>query len=139
MTRNRGFTLIEILVVIIVLAVLMVIALPLYLRALRDSQRRTCRANMQAIAHAEQAYRVRSAGHAYTGNIQDLVGLTEDLQALPRCPADGSPDTDDYEIRLNGTSLPTVLCDSDDDEAAAAHNRTTRGDDQGYTPGADEE
>src|SRR5512135_905452 len=67
MKRNKGFTLIELLVVILILAVLMAIALPLYLRAVKDSEKQTCRSNMQTIANALQAYRVRSASHLYPG------------------------------------------------------------------------
>ena len=103
----RGFTLIELLVVILILAVLMAIALPLYLRAVRDSERQTCRSNMQTIANAEQAYRVRSPGHVYvpaTGSatdLADLIGATEDLQALPQCPSDTDPAAlDDYTVEV---------------------------------------
>ena len=54
--KRSGFTLIELLVVILILAILMAIALPLYLRAVKDSERQTCRSNMQTIAIACQAY-----------------------------------------------------------------------------------
>ena len=50
--NRRGFTLIELLVVVLILAVLMAVSIPLYLSAVADSQRKTCRANMQTIANA---------------------------------------------------------------------------------------
>ena len=53
--KKSGFTLIELLVVVLILAILMAVALPLYLSAVADSQRKTCRANLQTIANAEQA------------------------------------------------------------------------------------
>ena len=56
--NKRGFTLIELLVTVLILAILMAIALPLYLSAIADSERKTCRANLQTIANAEMAYRV---------------------------------------------------------------------------------
>jgi type IV pilus assembly protein PilA len=58
--RAGAFSLVELLVVIIILAILMAVAVALYLRAVRDSQRQTCRTNMQSIAQACQAYKVRS-------------------------------------------------------------------------------
>jgi type IV pilus assembly protein PilA len=61
--RKHGFTLIEVLVVIVILAVLMAIALPLYLKTVGDSQRQTCRSNMQTIANAEQAYKPGACLH----------------------------------------------------------------------------
>lgn len=139
MSRSRGFTLVELLVVIVVLAILMAIALPLYLRSVRDSQRRTCRANMQVIAHAEQAYRVRSATHVYTADLDQLVGLTQDLQALPRCPADTTPDSLDYTVELRPSGEPTIRCACDDSSTATDHNTSAGDPDHGYTPGTDSE
>jgi type IV pilus assembly protein PilA len=99
--RTKGFTLIELLVVILILAILMAIALPLYLRAVRDSERQTCRSNMQTIANAEQAYKVRSASHVYTTDLSSsgtLWGDGTDLQALPVCPDGGK-----YSVVTSGT------------------------------------
>ena len=41
--KPRGFTLIELLVVVLILAVLMAVSIPLYLSAVADSQKKTCR------------------------------------------------------------------------------------------------
>jgi len=59
-SNRRGFTLIELLVVVLILSILMAVALPLYLSAVADSQKKTCRANMQTIANAALAARVRT-------------------------------------------------------------------------------
>ena len=63
--NRRGFTLIELLVVVLILAVLMAVSIPLYLSAVADSQKKTCRANMQTIANAVQSARVKSTGADY--------------------------------------------------------------------------
>jgi type IV pilus assembly protein PilA len=95
-SRNRkGFTLIELLVVVLILAILMAVALPLYLSAVADSQKKTCRANMQTIANAVQAARVKlgspdfqafvTAGAITPGS----SGNVPDLAALPICPNGG--------------------------------------------------
>lgn len=81
--RKGGFTLIELLVVVLILAILMAVALPLYLSAVADSERKTCRSNMQTIANAEQAYRVKYRG-TYTSN---MTLLLPDLQFQPTCPS----------------------------------------------------
>lgn len=146
--KRGGFTLIELLVVILILAVLMAIALPLYLRAVRDSQRQTCRSNMQTIANAEQAYRVRSVGHAYTTTLTDLVGDDQDLQAVPQCPNDstaGVTDTDDYAAVINANGTLTITCTSDgggDATIAGFHNSVSSepgNETHGFTPGVDAE
>src|SRR5580700_10430774 len=99
--NRRGFTLIELLVVVLILSILMAVALPLYLSAVADSQRKTCRANMQTIANAAQAARVRTAAADYTNIISksstaiDILaadatsGALTDLNAVPVCPSAG--------------------------------------------------
>jgi type IV pilus assembly protein PilA len=91
--NKKAFTLIELLVVVLILAILMAVALPLYLNAVADSQKKTCRANMQTIANAEQAFKVSDTGHAYTTDLTKL----RDLGAVPICPNGGT-----YSVSLNG-------------------------------------
>jgi type IV pilus assembly protein PilA len=90
--ERRGFTLIELLVVVLILAILMAVAMPLYLSAVSDSQKKTCRANMQTIANAVQAARVRTAANDYGALI--TAGVTTasltDLTAVPTCPTAGT-------------------------------------------------
>ncbi|MCW3094405.1 MAG: hypothetical protein JWL77_23 [Chthonomonadaceae bacterium] len=92
-SRNRkGFTLIELLVVVLILAILMAVALPLYLSAVADAQKKTCRANMQTIANAVQAARVKSGAADYSALITGGVTPTNlpDLTATPICPSAGA-------------------------------------------------
>src|SRR5438445_7666940 len=104
--RRKGFTLIELLIVILVLAILMAVALPLYLAAVADSQVKTCRANMQTIANAEQAYKTQTTTHVYTTNLTDL---NSNLGSTPVCPSGGtysvviSSGTDKAQ---NGSTVP---------------------------------
>lgn len=111
--RNRkGFTLIELLVVVLILAILMAVALPLYLSAVADSQLKTCRANMQTIASAVQAARVKAVAADYstwtgagTGiKVSALIsgGNLADLTAAPTCPISGN---DAYSVVKPATSL----------------------------------
>lgn len=93
--KARGFTLIELLVVVLILAILMAVALPAYLGAVADSEKKTCRANLQTIANAVQAHKVRLRATSYTDNFDHL---TADLGAKPKCPSGG-----DYTIKVTGT------------------------------------
>src|SRR5437016_5888324 len=91
-STRRGFTLIELLIVVLILAILMAVALPLYLSAVSDSQKKTCRANLQTIANAVQAARVKAVATDFATIIAAGVstGNLPDLQAVPICPTGGS-------------------------------------------------
>ena len=91
-SRNRkGFTLIELLVVVLILAILMAVALPLYLSAVADSQKKTCRANMQTIANAVAAARVKSGAVDFSGFLGAVTTTLEpDLASVPFCPISGA-------------------------------------------------
>jgi len=87
-----GFTLIELLVVVLILSVLMAISTPLSLQAVADSQRKSCRSNMQTIANAAHAARMKSGAADFTAIIAAGVTTTNlpDLQAVPKCPNAGT-------------------------------------------------
>ena len=90
--RNRkGFTLIELLVVVLILAILMAVALPLYLSAVADSQKKVCRANMQTIANAVIAARVKGNLSSYSTLFGAVSTANEpDLASVPVCPSGGT-------------------------------------------------
>lgn len=96
-TKRKGFTLIELLVVVLILSILMAVALPLYLSAVADSQKKTCRANMQTIANAAAASRVKSGELDFaaivTANAAGIIitgtDSLADLNAVPICPNAG--------------------------------------------------
>lgn len=101
---KRGFTLIELLVVVLILSILMAVALPLYLSAVSDSQRKTCRANMQSIANCVLAARMASAATDY--GVLITAGVTvaslTSLSSVPICPSAGS-----YTL-ANGSTASTA-------------------------------
>lgn len=127
--RNRGrraFTLIELLIVILVLAILMAVAMPLYLAAVSDSQLKTCRTNMQSIANAEAAYKTANAPHTYTTTLTDL---NSNLGATPVCPSGGTYSvtiSDGSATANNGATVPAgslvVSCN-----ATAGHGKFAPG------------
>ena len=89
----------------LVLAILMAVALPLYLGAVANAQVGVCRSNMQTIANGEQAYKVRDPSHQYT---TDLTQLPLDLGAIPVCPEAGVYSISISDGSMTGNSGNTV-------------------------------
>ena len=102
--NRRAFTLVELLVVVLILAILMAVALPLYLGAIASSERGAARANMQTIANANQSHKLQTG--AFAQNISELYSATSDLgpNALR-----GPGNNRNYNLLLNGS------CDHDGD------------------------
>ena len=95
--RLGGFTLIEILVVVLIIAILMAVALPFYLHSATDAQLKTCRGNMQTIANAVQAQRTQT-GAAFAAISSPVSASLPDLATEPICPSNGT-----YSIVISGT------------------------------------
>lgn len=73
-----------------IIGILMAIAMPLYLMAIADANRKTCRANEQTIGNAIHAHRVATRSSTYpVGNAVTLL-LAPDLLTMPICPESGT-------------------------------------------------
>jgi prepilin-type N-terminal cleavage/methylation domain-containing protein len=104
----RGFSLVELLAVVLVLAVLAGIAIPLYINTRKSSAARACKANIAAIAAAESTYAVRNG--AYTATMATLVSAVEGFAQTPTCPLDGSS----YTLTVDATTgALTIKCPND--------------------------
>jgi prepilin-type N-terminal cleavage/methylation domain-containing protein len=92
-SRQSGFTLVEIMIVVGILAIIIAIAAPTWVRQREISQLRTCQENLTKINGAKQqwALETNNPGSAEPG-WDDLVNETGDgfLKKEPVCPASGT-------------------------------------------------
>lgn len=91
--RNAGFTLIEIMIVVLIIAILLAIAIPNFLRARETSRAKSCQANMRQIETAKEQWAMdnRKAATdtpAASELVTEYMRGTEDI--LPDCPSSGS-------------------------------------------------
>jgi len=93
--RRRGFTLVELLIVVFIISILMNVALPFYLASAADAAKKTCRANMQSICNAAVAWKTKNRAYSFTGLTP--AALNGDLGNLPLCPSGGT-----YTISYSG-------------------------------------
>lgn len=76
MNKNRGFTLIEILIVVAVVAIIAAIAWPSYQNQLRKGRRADTQAFMMDIANREQAYLLDQRSYATGGTALSNLNVT---------------------------------------------------------------
>ena len=84
MTRSRGFTLIEVLVVVAILAILAAIVVPRVMDRPDEAKRVAAKADIAAIGQALKLYRLDNG--AYPGTDQGLVALVQKPTSNPVPP-----------------------------------------------------
>lgn len=103
-----GFTLVEIMIVVAIVALLCAIVIPNLMKASAKSQATTCINNLRQIDTAVQQFAVESGKH-----VGDTINWPNDLTpyirlnsqgSIPPCPASGT-----YELGMVGTN-PSVTC-----------------------------
>jgi prepilin-type N-terminal cleavage/methylation domain-containing protein len=82
---SRGFTLIEMLIVILIIAVIMAIAIPNIMRARETAAAKSCIANLREIDQAKEQYAMES-GKKFGDSVEwsDLVPVY--IKSRPACP-----------------------------------------------------
>jgi len=122
MRTKRGFTMVELLVVIIIISVLVAIALPRYFAAIYAGRVRACQSNFKIINTAVQAYFAQNK--AWPDEVENmlppddlnyvaLAGVTDprggQLTEMPICPfdTDGSVTYDLVPVYENPSDATT--------------------------------
>jgi len=94
--KSKGFTLVEIMIVVLIIGILLAIAVPNFIKARETSRNKTCVANLKQIESAKEQWAMENKmGADDEPSEDDLLGSGGDgyMKSFPECPSGG-----DYTI-----------------------------------------
>lgn len=107
---NKGFTIVEILIVVFLIALVMTLGIPNFLKGRKEARKRTCIANMWQLNEAVKQWVLENditEGTSITGNETAIYEYLRHGQ--PTCPSGGT-----YTFGTVGTE-PQVRCSKEED------------------------
>ena len=107
MLNKKGFSLVELMIVVVIMGILIAVAIPLYGAITDNAKNKTCATNVDNIRANARNYFL---SYTTKASDDDVKAMMED-GVMPDCPWDGE-DTDDYKVTYNDDGTVKIVCDN---------------------------
>ena len=89
--QRQGFTLVEIMIVVLIIGIIVSIAVPNFIQARHSARQSSCINNMKEIESAKEQWAMdQKKSNGDIADFTDLVGATLYLKSTPSCPSAGN-------------------------------------------------
>ena len=92
--KKQGFTLVEIMIVVLIIGLLAAIAIPNFIKARKTTQMNACIDNLRVIQGAVEQFKMERKSDPE--KVADLCGADNYIKVEPKCPSDK---TSSYELK----------------------------------------
>ena len=122
MMNKKGFTLVELMIVVVILGILVAIAVPIYSAVTKNAKKKACQGDIRII-------RSNLASYLMTGNDGAMMTSTVDIYAnstfnkmfdngvTPQCPSSGTNYVVTYTEPTTDVTKFTIKCGAADEAA----------------------
>lgn len=103
MMNKKGFSLVELMIVVVIMGILIAVAIPLYGAITDNANNKTCASNIKTIKSNAANYRA-----SYNESVQSLndIATMFDDGVMPSCPLGSNP----YRVDIDANGSAKVAC-----------------------------
>lgn len=126
MLNKKGFSLVELMIVVVIMGILIAVAIPLYGAITKNANNKTCSSNIKTIKSNAASY--MSTYNSKVTKKADIASMFDDNK-LPECPLSDDGTYDDYTIAITDKGAAEVQCKNYQagDHEPAEHTATLTG------------